>query len=152
MTLEERIKSDLDAAFKARNAMTTDTLRLLTAALHNRSIEKRGKGGEEKLTEEEALEVLRREAKKRKEAAMLYIQGNRQDLAEKENAELSVLSVYLPAQMGEDEIKKEIMKVLASAGAADTKEFGKVMGLVMKELKGKADAGVVTRILKESLS
>lgn len=152
MTLEERIKSDLDAAFKARNTTTTDTLRLLTAALHNRSIEKRGKGGEEKLTEEEALEVLRREAKKRKEAAMLYVQGNRQDLAEKENAELSVLSIYLPAQMGEDEIKKEIMNVLASAGVAGTKEFGKVMGLVMKELKGKADAGVVTRILKESLS
>ncbi len=151
MTLEERIKSDLDAAFKARNTMTTDTLRLLTAALHNRSIEKRGKGGEEKLTEEEALEILRREAKKRKEAAMLYIQGNRQDLAEKENAELSVLSIYLPVQMGEEEIKKEIMKVLASAEVAGAKEFGKVMGLVMKELKGKADAGVVTRILKESL-
>ncbi|MFA6365045.1 MAG: GatB/YqeY domain-containing protein [Candidatus Paceibacterota bacterium] len=152
MSLEEKLKSDFEVAFKSRNVIVADTLRLLVSALHNRAIEKRGKGEGEKLSDEETLEITRREVKKRKEAIALYTQGKREDLAEKERAECNVLEIYLPAQMDEDTIKKEVQKIVSAAGEVNAKDFGKVMGIVMKELKGKADAAVVTRILKEFLS
>ncbi|MFA6407377.1 MAG: GatB/YqeY domain-containing protein [Candidatus Paceibacterota bacterium] len=152
MSLEEKLKSDFEAAFKSRNSIVADTLRLLVSALHNRAIEKRGKGENEKLSDEETLEIARREVKKRKEAITLYTQGKREDLAAKELAELKVLEVYLPAQMSDEDIKKEVQRLVSAAGEVSPKDFGKVMGTVMKELKGKADAAVVTRILKELLS
>ena len=152
MTLQEQIKADFMAAFKARNTEVADTLRLLSSALHNRGIEKKGKGEAEALTDEETLEIIRREAKRRKESITIYTQGNRADLAEQEAKELKVLEAYLPTLMGEEEVRKIVEKVLADYGAVDAKDFGKVMGVAMKELKGKADAAMVTKILKEKIS
>lgn len=151
MTLEAKIKSDFITAFKARNAEVADTLRMLQSALHNRIIEKKGKGEEATLSDEEVLEIIRRESKKRKEAANLFTEGGRADLAEKELKELKILEVYLPAQMSEEDIRKEVAAVIASMGPVDPKDFGKVMGAVMKQLKGKADAGLANKILKEQL-
>lgn len=152
MTLQEQIKADFITAFKARNAEVADTLRLLTSSLQNRGIEKKGKGEAEALTDEEVLEIIRREAKRRKEAITLYTTGNRADLAEQESKELKVLETYLPTLMSEEDIKKVVEKVLADYGAVDAKDFGKVMSVAMKELKGKADAALVTKILKEKIS
>lgn len=139
-------------AFKARNTEVADTLRLLMSALQNRGIEKKGKGEAEMLTDEETLEIIRREAKRRKEAITLYTQGNRQDLVDREAKELKVLETYLPTLMSEEDIKKVIEKVVAEYGAVDAKDFGKVMSVAMKELKGKADATIVTRLLKEKIA
>lgn len=139
-------------AFKARNTDVVETLRLLSSDLHNRGIEKKGKGEDEALTDEETLEIIRREAKRRKEAMVLYTQGNRADLVAQEEKELKVLETYLPTLMGEDEIRVVVEKVVADYGAIDAKDFGKVMGVAMKELKGKADAALVTKILKEKIS
>ena len=106
MTLQEQIKADFIIAFKARNTEVASTLRLLTSSLQNRGIEKKGKGESEALTDEETLEIIRREAKRRKEAITLYTQGNRQDLVDQEAKELKVLETYLPTLMSEEEIKK----------------------------------------------
>lgn len=152
MTLQEQIKADFMTAFKARNTEVADTLRLLMSALQNRGIEKKGKGEAEMLTDEETLEIIRREAKRRKEAITLYTQGNRQDLVDREAKELKVLETYLPTLMSEEDIKKVIEKVVAEYGAVDAKDFGKVMSVAMKELKGKADATIVTRLLKEKIA
>jgi len=128
-----------------------DTLRLLRAALHNREIEKRSKGESEGLTDEDVLGVVTREIKKRREAIEMFSKGGRDDSAAKEKAELGVLEVYLPPQMDEGEVKEVIRKVVAATGATSAKDFGKVMGEAMKVLKGKADASVVSRLMKEAL-
>lgn len=151
MTLEEKIKVDFIAAFKARNTEIAATLRLLQSALHNRVIEKKGKGEESSLSDEEVLDIIRRETKKRKEAAALYRAGNRVDLAEKEEQELGVLQVYLPAQMSEEEVRTALTALFSESGPIDPKDLGKTMGIAMKHLKGKADAAVVGKVVKELL-
>ncbi len=138
-------------AYKARNAEVAGALRLLQAALGNAAIEKRGKGDASPLTDEEVLNVVRRETKKRKEAITLYTDGGRADLAEKETKELKVLEVYLPAQMGEEAIRAEVKTLLKEVGPVDPKDFGKTTGLAMKRLKGRADAALVQKVLKEEL-
>ena len=138
-------------AYKARNTEVSDTLRLLSSALQNRAIEKKGKGESDILTDDDVLEIIRREVKRRKDAVVLYTQGNRADLAAQEEKELKVLEVYLPTLMSEDEVVRSVDAILAGMGPVDAKEFGKIMGVVMKELKVKADAALVTKVLKEKI-
>lgn len=151
MATQEILKQDFERALRARDTAVVDTLRLLLSALKNRSIEKKGKTGSDELNEEETMEVVMREVKKRKEASELFIKGGRQDLADKEHAELKILEKYLPPQMDEAEVEKVVKAYLAGLGEVNAKDFGKIMGGVMKELKGKADANLVTKILKDSL-
>lgn len=151
MSLHEKINSDLRIAMKDSNVFELGVLRMLTSALHNKEIEKKGKGQETDLSDDEVIEILTREAKKRKEAAELYTKGNRNDLAEKELKELAFIKKYLPAQLGTEEIEKIVKAAIASTGANSVKEFGKVMAEAMKELKGKADAGAVSEIVKREL-
>jgi len=126
-------------------------LRMVLSSLHNKEIEKKGKGQEPKLTEEETIEVLMSEAKKRKESIEAYLKGNRSDLADKEKKELEIITIYLPKQLSEEEIKKIVQETIQKIGAQSEKDFGKVMGLLMKELKGKADTKLVSQIVKKSL-
>lgn len=147
--LKEKISSDLKEAMKSGDAARLGVLRMLVSALNNRKIEKRAKTGVEvELTDEEVLEVIAKEAKKRKESVELFNKGGREDLASGEKSELVILSAYLPEQMGEVEVRKIVEKIVAASGV---KEFGPAMKEVMKELKGKADASVITQILKEIL-
>ncbi|MEK7629831.1 MAG: GatB/YqeY domain-containing protein [Patescibacteria group bacterium] len=152
--LKQKIEADLKQALKDRAAEKLVTLRMLSAALHNREIEKRSKGGNPasagELSDEEVLEVVGREAKKRKEAAEFFMKGDRKELAEKENSELKLLEIYLPAQMSEAEVRKIVEGVVSRMQGE--KNFGKLMGETMKELKGKADAKLVGEILKEKLT
>lgn len=136
--LLEQINIDLKLALKAGDAARVILLRGLVSELHNREIAKRGE-----LTEEETLEVLRRELKKRKEAAELYLKGGRRDLADKESVEADMVSAYLPAMMSEFEIEKIVDKF-----ARENCEFNAVMRQVMQELKGKADGGMVSEVVK----
>ncbi|MCL5004886.1 MAG: GatB/YqeY domain-containing protein [Patescibacteria group bacterium] len=149
--LKEQINSDIKEFLKAGKSFEAGVLRLMSAALGNKEIEKRGKGEDSVLTDEEIVEVLMKEAKKRKEAAEVYKTGNREDLAEKELKELEVIKKYLPEQASAEEIEKAVDKAIAATGAVDVKTFGKVMAEVMKELKGKADAGTISEIIKKKL-
>ena len=151
MSLQEKIADDLKDAMKIGESVKVLTLRLVNSSLHNREIEKKGKGKEPSLTEEEVIEVLTREAKKRRESIEMYLKGNRKDLAKKEEEELKIISGYLPAQLSQEEIEKVVQGVILRTGAKEPKDFGRVMGEAMQELKGKAEGGAVGEIIKNKL-
>jgi len=152
MTLEEKLRADLQEAQRARDAFRAGVLRLVFAAIQNRSIEKRSKGDSEKLTDEEVLEVVAKEAKKRKEAIGLFREGSRPELAENEEKELRELEHYLPQPLSEEELRAAVRDVLRKFGEDTTqKNFGKIMGEVMRSVKGRAEASQVSVLLKEVL-
>ena len=147
MTLQERLAQDTTAAQKAGDAGRLGTLRLLIAAAQNRAIEKRTGGSPTSLSDDDMLELLRREAKKRREAMELYAQGGRDDLRVKEEAELAVIMEYLPAEMGRADITAVVKRL-----ATGSSEFSSLMKAAMAELKGKADGKLVSEVVKEVLS
>lgn len=147
--MEEKISDDLKKAMKAGGVFEVNVLRLLLAALHNKSIEKKGKSKDPVLTDDEVIEVIQKEAKKRKEAIIFY--GSRPDLLAKEEQELKVIENYLPAPLSEKEVAEIVTEIIAKTGARGEKDFGKVMGLAMKEIKGRAEAAIVSRFVKEKL-
>ncbi|HXF44458.1 MAG TPA: GatB/YqeY domain-containing protein [Candidatus Paceibacterota bacterium] len=150
--LKDTLNKDLVEALKANDELKTGTLRLILSALHNLEIEKRSKTGKSvELTDDDVLEVLKREVRKRKEAIDLYTKGNRADLAAKEESELKFIAIYLPPEMGEEEVRKEVAAVLLRVKPVGPADFGRVMGEAMKVLKGKADASLVSKIIKEHL-
>lgn len=149
-------------AFKTKDEARLSTLRLLLAAIKNKEVEKRTKLSkteksvkkleeQSKLTDEEIISVISSEVKKRKEASEQYKQGGREELAEKEEAEIKILSVYLPEQMGEEEVRKIVAETIKEMGISDIKEMGKLMAVLMPKIKGKADGNLVSRIVKEEL-
>jgi len=145
--LQEKIQNDLKQAMKAGEEARLLLLRGLSAAIHNQEIQKRSSGKAEPLTEEEVIQVLQREAKKRKEAAELFGKGGRNDLKEKEEKELALIGAYLPAQMSREEIRSVVDR-LYDAG---NKEFTALIKEAIKELKGKAEGGTVSEVIKEKL-
>lgn len=149
--LKAQVSQDLIQALKEKNEVKVGTLRLFMAGVHNKEIEKKGKGEAPELSEDEIQEVLRREVKKRKEAMEIFVKGGRQDLADKESAELKVLENYLPAQMAPAEVEKIIAEAIATVKPESMKDFGKVMGEAMKKLKGAADTSEVSSIIKAKL-
>ncbi len=151
MSIQEKIISNLKEAMKTGQSIEAGVFRMLLASFHNKEIEKKGKGEPIEISDEEAIELLTREAKKRKESIQAYEKGDRQELAEKEKKELAIIEKYLPEQLGREEIKKVVSMAIEKIGAKDVKDFGRTMGEAMKELKGKADASIVGEILKEKL-
>lgn len=146
MNLSEKLNQDIKEAMKSGNADKLGVLRMLNAALKNQAITK---GKDAVLTEEEAVQVLMREAKKRKESVEAFTKGGRPDLADKEKSELVFFDVYLPKQMGREEVVATVEKVLA--GLADKSNQGLVMKAVMQELKGKADGKIISEVVREKL-
>lgn len=151
MHLQEKIQADLKETFKTGDELPRSVLRMLIAAIHNKEIERRGKGQTERLSEEELLGVISSEAKKRKDAIEQFEKGNRPELAAKEKSELEMLTKYLPKQLSEEELREKVKEAIAKSGAKGEKEFGKVMALLMSEVKGKTEGSVVSRIVKEEL-
>lgn len=154
--LKESLQGDFKTAMKSGDAFALGILRMVMSAMSNRSIEKRGKGLPEVLTDEEIVEVLAKESKKRLDAVALYVDGGREDLAEAERKEAAFIAKYLPAQMSADEIAAEVDAVIAGlpageAGAA-SKEFGAVMKEAMARMKGRADGKVVGDAIRAKLS
>ncbi len=149
MNLREKISSDLKNALRDRKAIDLSVLRMLQSAIRNKEIEK--KKGDAGLTNEEVIEVIIGEIKKRKEGIEGYMKEQRQDLVDKEKAELEVLMGYMPKQMGESEIREEAKKAIGEAGAKTPQDMGKVMKILMSRVKGKADGGLVNKIVKEEL-
>lgn len=148
MAIRGTIEADLKSSMKNADQNMVGILRLLLSAIHNEEIAKRGRGEDSTLTFEEEIVVLKREAKKRKEAALLYRQGERTDLAEQEEWEFKAIQKYLPAELSKEEIEKVVTAVIASG----EKEFGRVMKEAMRELKGRADGKLVSEVIKALLA
>lgn len=146
MSLLNTLNEDIKVAMKARDRETLTTLRMIKSSLQNEGI----KVGRE-LTSEEELTVLSREAKQRRDSIDEFSKAGRDDLVTKVKTELSVVEKYLPTQLTETEIRELVSKVIAESGATSMKEFGKVMGVVMPQVKGKADGNMVNSIVKELL-
>ncbi len=144
--LEERIKADTVVALKAGDHRRTQALRLLTAALKKERIDA-GAAPDEAAE----LVVLKRERKRRLEAADLYDKAGRGELAGQERYEEGLIAVYLPAELGDGELAAIVDAAIAETGAASPKEMGKVMGVVMKKVAGRADGGVVNRLVRSRL-
>ena len=134
MSILQNIESDLKSAIKNKDEIIVSTLRMLKSDI---AYEKAR--GSEDLNEDQVLEIVNRAAKRRKESITEYEKADRDDLAEKERTELSIVQRYLPAQMSETEIESAIDDIITSMGEVSQKDFGKIMGQLMKDLKGKAD-------------
>ncbi|MBU0572323.1 GatB/YqeY domain-containing protein [Patescibacteria group bacterium] len=145
--ITEKIKIQIIEALKSGDKLKMSTLKLLSSALHNAQIKKR-----EELSEEEELEVVKREAKMRKDAIEAYEKAGATDRAEKEKKELIILQEYLPEELSEKEIEKIVDEVITSTGAADMKDMGKAIGVVMGKCKGKADGKKVSEMVRSKLS
>ena len=148
MGLKEQIAGELIVALKAHEEAKVSTLRMLTAAFNNMEIEKRG-AGVTQLEYKDYQAVVKREAKKRQESIELYKAAGRTELQQKEEAELELLSKYLPAEMSEAEVKTIVDAVVMEKGIEN---MGLLIGEVMKRTGGQADCGVVAKLVRERVS
>lgn len=146
MPLAEQLLDDMKLAMKARDELKVSTLRLVRSAIGNAEIDK----GRD-LTDEEIIETLGRESKRRREAIESYEKGGRQDLVDKETKELAILSEYLPKQFDEAEVEKVVREVAAELGAVSAKDKGRMMSAVMPRFRGRADGRLVTQIVDRVL-
>ena len=146
MHLKERLIEDMKDSMKKGEQVKLSAIRMVRAGIKNKEIEI----GRE-LKDEDVVGVISSAIKQRKDSYAQFLNANRMDLAEKEKKEIEVLSIYLPEQMGEDEIKKRISEIISETGANTSKDIGKVMKILMPELKGKADGNLVNKIAREML-
>jgi len=160
--LKQQLQKDLNESLKSGDQLKRLVLGMAMNAVKNKELGKRqqlSKGisdvGElekqSQLNDEEVVEVIASEVKKRKEAMEQFKTGGRDELAQKEKSEMDILLTYLPEQLGEEEIRAEIQKIISETGATGIKDMGKVIGAVMAKLKGKADGSIVSKIAKELL-
>lgn len=148
--IQTDVKEAATNAMRARDQQTLTTLRGLSAAFTNELVAQRRKP-DEALSDEDAITIIRREAKKRKEAAEAFENAGRAESAEKERAEQAILETYLPAQMSEEDIAAVVKKKQEELGITDKKDMGRLMGAVMQELKGNADGELVKKVVNEVL-
>lgn len=148
--LKQKIQDDLKAAMLAKDAPRLSAIRMLKSAIQYFEIQKGGAGYE--ASDEDVMEVVGKEIKKRKESIELYKQGNRPESAESEQKEVDVLQTYLPEQMEEDEVRKLVEEAVSQTGASTPQDMGKVMGALMPKVKGKADGTLVSTLVREALS
>ncbi len=162
--ISEQIKTDLIASQKAKDEVAVASLRMLKTAIMNKEIEKREKlfsieantTSEEldvksKLTDEEIIEVVSSEVKKRRDSIASFESGGRGDLAEREKQEVEVLKKYMPAELTEEEVRGIVREVVLKTGATTIKEIGLVMKEVVPQTKGRADGNMVGRVVREEL-
>jgi len=147
--LLDSLQSDLASAQKARDQIRVDTLRFLLGAVYSYQIDKYPPSAGESaggLTDAEVLTIIAKQVKTHKESIEMFTVGKRQDLVDRETAELAILQSYLPAQMSDEEVRSKVKSIKESNPGAD---FGSLMKLAMAELKGKADGSLVANIIKE---
>ncbi|MDP3558180.1 MAG: GatB/YqeY domain-containing protein [Bacteroidota bacterium] len=145
MNIEEKINGEIKTAMLAKDAKKLEALRAI------KSVILLLKTSPEGLTEDSVAKALQKEVKKRKESADIYTSQSRADLAEVEMAQAAVIEEYLPKQMSEEEVKAELIKIIASVGATSAADMGKVMGAASKALAGKADNKLVSVLVKQLL-
>lgn len=150
--IKQKIKEDISIALKGRESETCSVLRMLLSNILDVEKKKKYKEGKElELTDEEIIMVIVSEAKKRKDSISEFEKGGRQDLVEKEKKELLILKKYLPEQLEEEDVMKIVEKTIEETESKDIKDMGKVMKEAMVKIKGRADAGLVSKIAKELL-
>jgi uncharacterized protein YqeY len=150
MSLKKQIFEDLKTAMKAGETGKRDVLRMLDSMMKNMEIELKKR--EEGLSDEEAMEVITRAVKQRRDAIAQYTEGGRPELAEKENAEVEILMGYMPQQLSEDAVRAVVLEVISQTGSTTKADIGKVMGQAMSRLKGQTDGNVVKKIAEEQLA
>ncbi|CAG5085673.1 GatB/YqeY domain-containing protein [Parvicella tangerina] len=148
MSLTNQINQDIKAAMLAKEKGKLEALRAIKAAL---LLEATKEGGGD-ITEDAELSILKKLYKQRRDAAAIYVEQNREDLAETENFQADVIEKYLPEQMSEEAIAEVMQGVIAKVGATGPSDMGKVMGAAMGQLKGKADGGLISKVVKEKLA
>ena len=146
MSLKETLNNDIKTAMKAKDKETLAVLRMIKTAVQAAEIDKK-----EELNAEEELTILAREAKQRRESLAEFVKAGRDELVAKTEAEIEIVERYLPKQLSVEEVKEVIATVAEKIGATTQKEFGKLMGAVMQELKGKADGNVIKEQVKAHL-
>jgi uncharacterized protein len=147
MSLKERITEDMKAAMRAKDAERLGTIRLLTAAMKQKEVDERIE-----LDDTAVIGIVDKMLKQRKDSIEAFEKAGRQDLADKEKAEVEVLQAYLPARLSADEINAEVKAIVAELGAKGPGDMGKVMGAVKTKLAGKADMGLVSAAVKAALN
>jgi uncharacterized protein len=147
MSLKERITEDMKAAMRAKDADRLGTIRLLTAAMKQKEVDERVE-----LDDTAVVGILDKMLKQRKDSIEAFEKAGRQDLADKEKAEVAVLQAYLPARLSAEEIAAEVKAIVAELGAKGPGDMGKVMGAVKAKLAGKADMGLVSATVKAALA
>lgn len=155
---KQKLKDDLMQSLLAKDEVKKSTLRLLLSAIGYYEIQKglprrvKAGGAGYEANDEDVLAVLQKEAKQHRDSIDQFANANREELVEKEKKELEILESYLPAQMSEEEVKKLVAEAVAQTGATSAQEMGKVMGALMPKVKGKADGGLVSKMVRESLA
>ena len=147
MTLKAKLTEDMKAAMRAKDQTALGTIRLINAAIKQFEVDERTEADDARVAA-----ILGKMIKQRKDSAKIYTDAGRQDLADKENAEIEVLNRYLPEMLSEEEIAAEVAAVLSETGASGMADMGKVMGALKIRLAGKADMGVVNQAVKAALS
>ena len=147
MTLKERITEDMKAAMRAKDSERLGTIRLLTAAMKQKEVDERVE-----LDDAAVVAIVDKLIKQRKDSIEAFQKASRQDLADKEAAEITVLQAYLPARLSADEIAAEVKAIVAELGAKGPGDMGKVMGAAKQRLAGKAEMGQVSAAVKAALA
>lgn len=147
MSLSDSLQDDMKTAMRSGDVVRRDTLRMAISSVQGAAKDKRAP-----LTDEETTAVLAREVKKRRESIEAYTSAGRDDLAAREQAEIDVLTPYLPQQLSEDEIRALVSEAVADSGATSARDMGKVMGLLMPAVKGRADGKVVSGLVAQALA
>lgn len=149
MSLEARITEDMKAAMRNKDKIALETIRAIKSGILLAKTETVAK---ETLTTEDELKVLTKLKKQRQDAATIYRQQNRVDLAEAEEAQMAIIETYLPAQLSEEEISAKVKAIITESGAEGMKDMGKVIGLANKAMAGQADGKTISTIVKQLLS
>lgn len=147
---KQKLQQELKESMFARDELKTSVLRMLLSAINYYEIQKGGAGYE--ASEEDVLAVIQKEAKQRKDSIEQFKNAGRLELADKEQKELELLNVYLPLQMSEEEITKLVKEAISQTGATSMQDIGKIMGVLMPKVKGKADGNLVNNIVKKELT
>lgn len=147
--LKQKLQEELKQSMLAKDTLRTSVLRMLLSAINYYEIKKGGAGYE--ATDEDVLSVIQKEAKQHRDSIEQFTKAGRQDLVDKETKELELLQTYLPKQISEGEVNNLVKEAIKQTGATGVKDMGKVMGTLMPKVKGKADGGLVSKIVKETL-
>ena len=148
MSLQEKVMTELKAAMRAKDTIKLEALRAIKSGILMAQTERSAK---DSLGEEAELKLLQRLVKQRKDSAAIYMEQNREDLAQPELDQAAVIEQFLPEQLSEDEIEEKIVDIIAQTGATGMKDMGKVMGLASEALAGKADGKTISMIVKKKL-
>ncbi|MBJ2173677.1 GatB/YqeY domain-containing protein [Aureibaculum sp. A20] len=149
MSLQDKVMGKLKEAMKAKDTVALESLRAIKSAI---LIAQTESGAKQELTEDEELKLVQKLVKQRKDSATLYQEQGRADLADPELAQVAVIEQFLPEQMSEEELQKVVAGIVEKVGATSMKDMGKVMGMVSKELVGKADGKAISNVVKSLLS